>query len=530
MSRGMRRIFLLMASVLVLAGPPRPIRLSLNGLGTLNPLLIFTDDQYLALDLVFDRLVTLDARGNFQPGILERWTLSPDLKEAIMEVRKGLLWQDGRPLDAEDVHFTWKLMRTPALRALADNQGAGIPDMEILGPHTLRIRAREPMPTLLAALYNFYPVPRHAYGPVKDPKHHPFNWSPIGSGPYRVLPGASAQKVELARWDGYRGPHPGVAPGFEFHSQLSTIGAAKGVPIAKRFAALGVDFIDATTWFASLLVRRGAPGLEGYVALSTVQDGFQAAWFNCDPRLSVMGDVRLRQAVANLLPWDEYARERQVRPVQVAMSLWHPLSWAADPSPKPLPSPALAAALLDGAGWWRGPSGWRQNAQSQELVLVFYHVRALMQDPFVRRYVEALTQAGIRVDARLTDYQRMQEIQASGTGDVWVSGWVNNGPDPDGDRLLYTTEGIPAHVNFLRYSNPELDRLFEAGRQEADLEARKEIYRRINRIIHRDRPLVLLEHTPYHAVASKHLAGVGFGSRGNLYGFIPGMRGWRLED
>lgn len=526
----MRLLLLLMASVLVLAGPPRPIRLSLNGIGTLNPLLVYTDDQFLALDLVFDRLVTLDAKGEFQPEILERWTLSGDQKEAILEVRKGLQWQDGHPLDAEDVLFTWKLMRSPAMKALADNQGVWIPAMEVVGPHTLKIRAREPMPTLLAELYNFYPVPRHAYGAVKDPAHHPFNWAPIGSGPYRVLPGASAHRVELVRWEGYRGLHPGLAPGFEFLSHDRGASAARGEPLARRFGALGVDFIGSTSWFQSLLVRRGAPGLEGFVALSTVQDGFEAAWINCDPRLSVLGDVRLRQAIANLLPWDEYARERQVRPVQVAMSLWHPLSWAADPAPKPLPRPELGASLLDAAGWRRGPSGWRQNSQGQDLVLVLYHGRPLIQDPFIRRYVEALMQAGIRVDARQVNTQRMQELQVAGTGDIWISAWVNNGPDPNGDRLLYTTEGIPSHVNYVRYSNAELDRLFEAGRHEPDLEARKEIYRRINRIIHRDRPLILLEHTPYHAVASKHLTGVGFSSRGNLYGFIPGMRGWRLED
>lgn len=525
----MRWLACLLVLCLPLAAQSRPIRLSVGEVSGVNPLLIYTEDQYLPIDLVFDRLVTMDAQGNFLPQILERWELSPDLKEARLEVRKGLQWQDGRPLDAQDILFTWRLIRTPRMRALADNQGTWIPDLEATGPHSLRIRSGTPLTTLLSELYNFFPVPRHAYPEVGDPLRHPFHLNPVGSGPYRVVPGARRERLVLQRWEGYRGPHPGVAPGFEF-LQIGTLGAGAGpAPLGERLGRLGVDLLNGTSWFYNMLVRRGGPGLEPYVALHTVQDGFEAAWFNCDPRLSVMGDVRLRQAIANLLPWDEYARERQVRPVQVATSLWHPLSWASDPGAKALPKPALAAQLLDEAGWRLGPSGWRRNAQGQELVISLYITRPLSQDPFLRKYIAAINRAGVRVDAREADSQRMQEAQAAGRGDMWMGAWVNNGPDPNGDRLVYTSEGIANHSNYMRYANPEVDRLFELGRQEVDREARQEIYRRINRIIQRERPLVLLEYVPYYAIASRRLGGLGFSHRGTLYGFIPGMRGWRLE-
>lgn len=525
----MRLLALLLVGFVSLSAQVRPVRLSVpmmhNGI---NPLIIYTEDQLLPLDLIFDRLVTMDGQGNFQPQILERWTLSADMREAQLEVRKGLQWQDGSPLTAEDILFTWKLLRSPRMKALADNQGALIPSMEATGPLALRIRSTSPMPSLLAELYNFFPVPRHLYPEVKDPAKHPFTWAPVGCGPYRVKPGATTARLVLERWEGYRGPHPGLASGFEFLAQSRTDSELSGMPLGQRFARLGADLFYNTTWFQNLLVHRGAPGLESYQVLNGVQDGYEALWFNCDPRKSVMANVRLRQAVANLLPWDELAQERQVRPVQVAGSLWHPLSWAYDPSPKPLPKPALAAQLLDEAGWRKGPNGWRSNERGQELVLTFFHVASLSQQPFYRKYMEALVKAGIRVEVRQVTSAQLQEAEMAGKGDMWTTSWVNNGPDPDGDRLVYVTEGIVSRTNFAGYSNPEVDRLFETGRTEPDLEVRKEIYRRINRIIQRDRPLVLVEYSPTYAVTSKQLQGAALSPRGSLYGFIPGMRGWRL--
>ncbi|HJW32706.1 MAG TPA: ABC transporter substrate-binding protein [Holophagaceae bacterium] len=505
-----------------LAAQPAPIRILGGELDGLNPLLIFNEDQQPPVDLLFDRLVTMDAKGNFLPEILDRWELSLDQREATLVVRPGLTWQDGHPLDAEDILFTWNLIRSPRMIELSDNLGRWIPSMKLVDRMTLKVTSDQPMATLQAELYNFIPVPKHLYGVVGNPAKHPFNWAPVGSGPYRVLPGAGPKETTLVRWEGYRGAHPGAAPGFKFKSV--------GRGYVKSIYAGEADFFTYTgDWLSNYLLRKGVVGQGRLVAYNTVQDGFSALWMNCDPKRSVMADVRLRQALANLAPFEEYARQRTVRPIQVASSVWHPLSWAFDPTPKPLPKRALALQLLDQAGWKMGPNGWRQNAQGQELILTLVMSGLLNQNPLVSKWVASLNSAGIRVDTREVTSSESLKAQAAGKGDIWLGGWVNNGPDPSGDRLVYTTEGIPSHTNFTSYRNPEVDRLFELGRHEVDLEARKVIYHRINQILFRDRPLILLEYSPAYAIAVKELKGVAFSSRGVHYGFIPGIRGWRME-
>ena len=45
------------------------------------------------------------------------WSVSPDGLTYVFALRPGLLWQDGTPLTAVDVVFTYDLLRDRGLRA-----------------------------------------------------------------------------------------------------------------------------------------------------------------------------------------------------------------------------------------------------------------------------------------------------------------------------------------------------------------------------------------------------------------------------
>jgi len=56
---------------------------------TLNPLLMALDVDVEAVDLLFDRLVTIDADGNFIPEMLESWTSLKGGREVLLKLRPG---------------------------------------------------------------------------------------------------------------------------------------------------------------------------------------------------------------------------------------------------------------------------------------------------------------------------------------------------------------------------------------------------------------------------------------------------------
>src|SRR5215813_204765 len=76
----------------------------------LNPLLgpapskVFYDVMYEYL--VYNDPQTLKA----EPGLAERWSMSPDGKRWVFSLRKGVTFSDGTELTAEDVKFSLELL------------------------------------------------------------------------------------------------------------------------------------------------------------------------------------------------------------------------------------------------------------------------------------------------------------------------------------------------------------------------------------------------------------------------------------
>ena len=74
--------------------------------------------------------------------------------------------------------------------------------------------------------------------------------------------------------------------------------------------------------------------------------------------------------------------------------------------------------------------------------------------------------------------------------DACILGWGLS-PDPD-DYMIWHSSQIEKGFNFISYKNPEVDRLWEEGRREYDVEKRKQIYWRIHELMAEDQPYTFL--------------------------------------
>lgn len=505
-------------------GAAEPIRVAVNEWTTLNPLLLSRDTDGEVVDLVFDRLVTLDAKGNFIPQLLKGWTILQGGREVVLDLQPGMTWHDGAPIEAEDLVFTWRTLRLPQVRALADTVG-GVATLDSLvaeGPLRVRIRLARPRGTLLSDLYSFIPVPRRHYQAGAKPMAAPVNFLPIGSGPYRVMERATTKHLKLERWDGYRGAHPGAWPAFEFADPSGEKSTAKAI-LEGRF------HYAATEALPHYLVRKGALGGGRLLVHSVPQAAFGAFFLNCDPKRSLLGEVALRQALAELVPWQEFARARRFFPARLASSFWPPENWAHDPALRPLPQADRAEAILASAGWHLGSGGIRRDAKGRTLSLVAYERTGSTSRSMVRLLVERAAEVGIRIEVRRLPFQALIEKAAGHEGDIWFYGWATS-LDPDVDSPLFTGDGYRTKANVSGYLNPEVDRLFDEGRHTLDPEARRKIYLRLSGIIWRDKPVIPLNYNLARILADRRLQGVSFNVLGQTHGFWPGKRGWSLVD
>lgn len=500
------------------------IRVSVNEWTTLNPLLMSRDPDAEVTDLLFDRLVTLDAKGEFIPELLESWTILQGGREVVLKLRPGLTWHDGRPIEAEDVVFTWKALRLPRVREIADTVG-GVASLDSLvaeGPLTVRIRLKRPRGTLLSDLYNFIPVPRHHYQVGPRPMDASVNFLPVGSGPYRLAGKATTKRVVLERWPGYRGPHPGKAASFE----LMDTSEEKAILSAFQQERLHFSAVDPLHYY---LVRKGAQGGGLVQAMSVPQAAFGAYFLNCDPRRSLLGDLALRQAIGELVPWQHLARARRFLPSRLAKGFWPPESWAYDPDPRPLPQVKRAASILDAAGWKPGPDGVRQDAKGRRLTLVAYEPPPTTKPSHAALLAIQAARVGIQIEVRTLPFRTVTEKATNHEGDLWSFGWTLS-LDPDVDSPLFTREGYRTKANMSSYLNPQIDRLFDEGRHTLDAEARKRIYHQISEIIGRDKPIIPVTYNQTRVLVNRRLQGVSFNLLGQSYGFWPGRRGWWLEN
>ncbi|MFN7957784.1 MAG: ABC transporter substrate-binding protein [Holophagaceae bacterium] len=511
-----------MAATLLWGVPPISIALD-KPVMSLNPLLLSREVEVQVVDLVFDRLVALDEHGEFVPQLLEGWEISPDGRNVLLKLRPGLTWQDGTPIEAEDIVETWRLLSLPQVRKINDLVGVRTLDSLVAeGPHRVRIRLKSPRASLLSDLYNFQPVPRRHYARGAGELKHPLNHAPIGSGPYRVLPGAHATEIQLQLWSGYHGSHPGRWGAFRFRVQ-----PPDKAEYGRQLKA-GEYHFGELDWFRHYLLRRGAFGGGNLIAQSTPLSSFSTFWFNCNPQRSLLGDVRLRRALAEALPWEFLKGQRGLRAERLASSLWPPQSWAFDQAVAPLPRAGRAAALLDEAGWKLGPDGFRRDARGRPLRLVMFSAWGYSSHDHADAFCEALRKVGVEIDLRRTPVDEPYTLATKGEGDIWDYAW-NTGLDPDNESPLFSSDGIASGSNVTGYRNPDLDRLFEQGRHELDPVRRRDLYLRINQGIQSDRPVLQLTYGVAYLVLDRRLRGIGYNRLGQTYGYVPGRRGWWLE-
>ncbi|MFC7843089.1 ABC transporter substrate-binding protein [Streptomyces sp. NPDC057382] len=139
-----------------------------------------------------------------KPWLAKDWEWSKDYKSLTLHVRADVTWSDGKPFTADDVAFSFDLVkRHPALN------GSAVPyktvrtegDSVVLGFDT-------PQFVNEANILSVFQVPKHIWESVKNPETWT-NPKPVATGPY-TLSRFTSQSVTLKARKGYWKPEPRV--------------------------------------------------------------------------------------------------------------------------------------------------------------------------------------------------------------------------------------------------------------------------------------------------------------------------------
>src|SRR5262249_53535259 len=78
---------------------------------SLNPGVAYLSEAFDIINLVYDFLITTDLRNQPQPQLAKEWSSSADGKVWTFKLHDGAKWHDGKPLTAEDVAFTFNMIK-----------------------------------------------------------------------------------------------------------------------------------------------------------------------------------------------------------------------------------------------------------------------------------------------------------------------------------------------------------------------------------------------------------------------------------
>ncbi|MEE8301730.1 MAG: ABC transporter substrate-binding protein, partial [Candidatus Tectomicrobia bacterium] len=152
----------------------------------------------VANSAMFTSLTDLDYQGNIVPGIAETWEPSKDLKSWTFRLRKGVLFHNGREVDAAAVKMNIERIKDPKIGG-SWQRGAieSIDNVEVIDRYTLRINARVPdvgVPTAVMHYPTFLMAP-DAFDTASD--------HPIGAGPFKFVSWTRWNESRLVRFENY---------------------------------------------------------------------------------------------------------------------------------------------------------------------------------------------------------------------------------------------------------------------------------------------------------------------------------------
>jgi peptide/nickel transport system substrate-binding protein len=121
---------------------------------------------------------------------LQNGGVAGDGSSVTWKLKKGVKWHDGQPFTAADVAFTYRYLSDPATSATTLGYYQDVASVEASADDTVKITFKHPV----AAWFNPFTsspgqiLPEHilkdSIGPTA--KDAPFNFKPIGTGPYKV--------------------------------------------------------------------------------------------------------------------------------------------------------------------------------------------------------------------------------------------------------------------------------------------------------------------------------------------------------
>jgi peptide/nickel transport system substrate-binding protein len=440
-------------------------------------------------DLVWERLASLAPGGAsidsaaYRPELAERWERVDSLTWRF-HLRPGATWQDGVPVTAKDVVFSFNTYADSSIDAIGRMAVAPL-QVSAEDPSTVLIRFPHASPEqLYDATYHVRIIPEHVWADI--PRE---GWGAdtavahlVGSGPFRVVSWRRGEAMMLVKGSGGREVKRSAPSAQRIDTVVFRFAqdpdAALNLLLSHEADLLEVlmtpDRIARVEADSAFRVERYPSAVYGYIA------------FNLAGKNPALRSREVRRALAAAVDRDAIARNAFGPDAHAPAGPMSALAWVGEAG--------IGTIATDTT-----PGAERSALSAQR---TSFDILVPSTSPSRRRIAEALQEAwrraGVTATITAVDFPVFQERLAAGKFDSYIGAYIDE-PTMRGLAEQWGRAGFESQ-NYGHYDNPAVDSLLALAATKGDTAVAGPLYRQALSTLNADAPAIFL-YTPTSASA-----------------------------
>jgi peptide/nickel transport system substrate-binding protein len=472
----------------------------------LNPLLSPSSDTDLDITrLVFSSLLKYNEKQELVNDLAESYEITPDQKNYIFRLKKGIKWHDGKELSADDIVFTVQNILNP------DYQSPYAPNFknvkaEKVDQYTVKFILNEPSPAFLLENTTFGILPRHIWEkiPPKSAALAEPNLTPVGSGSFKFKEYQKNKETGeilsfiLERNENYFNKKPYLKEiTFRFYKDNAGLIAA-----FNKKEIQGIGYIP-------LSEKENIKKQKKLNFYSPLLSRYYAIFFNA-VKNDILEEKEVRQALTYALDRKKIIDETLGGQGEIVHSPILPYLFGYNPEVKKYPYDSeKAKEILKKSGWQKNKDKILEHKEKGKKLEITFVYPNQEEFPEVAKIIkESWGGLGVIVKLKAEDSQLISSgiIRPRNYEAILFGQMLTYDPDPY--SFWHSDKRQDPGLNLTSYKNPAIDELLSEAQKTKDVEKREKIYFKLQDLIAKDAPAIFLYSPKYLYGVDKKIKGI----------------------
>jgi peptide/nickel transport system substrate-binding protein len=450
----------------------------------LDPPAMTAQEGFITATGIYEGLVRYKSGStDVEPALAESWDIAPDGLSVVFHLRKGVQFQDGSPMNAAAVAFSFdrSINKDNPLYQEAQGDYGGFPFIDTyIGNVVSKVEAAGDMDVKFTLKQKYSPllsnlaIPPGAVISMEALKKYGkgINENPVGTGPFKFVEWKKDDHITIDTFDGYWGTKP----------KLARI-IFQPVPEASVRALKIKNGEGDVTW---VIDPKDVPSLKGQADTDVLeQPGLNVNFADFNLQVPDYKNVSLRKALNYAVNKQELADSLYSGAGVAATGVLPSTSWAFSTDIKGYPFDVdMAKQMLKDSGY------------NGEMLTIWAYTVPRAYNPQGSKLAEAIQQywqdIGVNSEIKTEEWAQFRADRRAGKFPFNFNGWQADTGDPENFLGVFFNSSNKGATNTSFYDVPEVDQLLNQANQETDQAKRKDLFNQAEKRIVDDAPWLFI--------------------------------------